>query len=796
MKRNTVLILSVVVCGVITAEAQGINIDNGERDRIPTLIISDVKVENNRRVERDAILSRVKSKRGEKIDRERVRSDIVSVLDLGLFWDVQVFVKNITPDSRAELVFVVKEIPAIRSIQIEGNEEIEREDIEKVINIKVNSPFDISRVRAAAQKIRELYVDKGFFLSEISFQPASIEDALSMDAVDLKFVISEHSKVLVKGIFFSGVNKISADELKSVIETQEGGWFSFLTGSGTYKEETFQKDMMRITQYYRERGFIKAKVGIPSLKLTPDKSFLYIFIPVEEGEQYRLGEVKISGDLIVPHEEIRKLISLKEGDIFNTTQFFARDLEAVAVLYKDMGFAYVNIETPYQEHDKEKRLDIELIIEKGPVCRFEKIEIVGNIKTRDKVIRREMTINEFDQYSYTSIETSRKRIEALGYFEKVIYRTHQGSAPDLVTVEFEVKEKPTGTFQIGAGFSSAENFLVQAQIGQHNLLGNGQSLSLLALISSIRKQIELSFTEPYFLDTDWTLALDLYDTSWNYFEFYRSSTGFRLTTGYPLSYYLRTYLTYTLEDVIVESGVSYERQRRIKNLYSEGLTSSLTLKMVWDSRNNRIYPSRGQYHSVSTELASSVWGSENEFMRVYLKDNFYLQLPYYVVFKAASTIGYITPLGSSGIPISERFYVGGMYSIRGFTLRSISPFLEVAKRGIDPASDLDMFYSGGNKELICNLELEFPIVQQAGIRGVFFMDAGNAYDEKSLFFEDPYYDFPLGMLYSWGFGFRWFSPMGPLRFEWGFPLTRRRMPDTNIYIDDTFKFEFTIGSSF
>ncbi|MGC9042436.1 MAG: outer membrane protein assembly factor BamA [Myxococcota bacterium] len=768
----------------------------GAGDNLESLTVNKILIEGTRRVEKEAVLGRIKSKEGELINRERIKEDIISILELGLIWDVQVKVENITTDRKADLIFYVKEIPAIKSIHIEGNDEIDREDIEKVITVKVNSPFDINKIRGVAQKIKELYIEKGFFLSEVSFQPSTMEEALNQDSVELKFIISEHAKVIVKGIFFSGTSKVSTDELKSIIETREGGWFSFLTGSGTYKEDAFQKDMMRITQYYREKGFIKAKVGIPSLKLTPDKQYLYIFIPVEEGEQYRLGELKISGELIVPEEEIRKLITLKKGDIFNTTQFFARDLEAITVLYKDMGYAYVNIETPYKENESSKTLDIELLIEKGPICKFGNIEIIGNTKTRDKVIRREMTINEYDQYSYSALETSKRRIEALGYFEKVEYRTHQGSSPNLVNVEIEVKEKATGTFNIGAGFSSAENFLVQAQIGQYNLLGNGQSLSLLALMSSIRKQFELSFTEPYFLDTNWTLAVDLYNTSWNYYEFYRSSNGFRLTTGYPLSYYLRTYITYTLEDVVVESGVSFENQRRIKNLYSEGLTSSFTLKLVWDSRNNRIYPSKGQLHSISTELASQIFGSENEFLRSYLKDNFYLQLPYYFVFKAASTIGYITPFGSSGIPISERFYIGGMYSVRGYTLRSISPFLDVAKSGIDPSSELDIFYSGGNKELIFNFELEFPIIQQAGIRGVFFFDAGNAYDEKSFFFDDPYYNFPLGLLYSWGFGFRWFSPMGPLRFEWGFPLTRRTQPGTNIYIDDTFKFEFTIGSTF
>lgn len=793
MRKTIFAIIVIFISLTLLAEDYKLNISGDDLEKI---IVNDIKIENSKRVEKDAILARIGSKKGELLDREQIKRDILSILELGFFWDVQVRLENITEDKKADLVFYVKEIPAIKSIKIEGNDEIDKEDIEKVITIKINSPFDINKIRQTAQKIKELYIEKGYFLSEVNYQPSSIEEVLGQDSVDLKFIISEHAKVIVKGIFFSGVSKISPDELKSVIETREGGWFSFLTGAGTYKEDAFQKDMMRITQYYRERGFIKAKVGVPSLKLTPDKKYLYIFIPIEEGEQYRLGDIKISGELIVPEKEIRKLITLKKGDIFNTTQFFAKDLEAVSILYKDLGYAYVNIETPYKEYEDKKVLDIELIIEKGPICKFENIEIVGNVKTRDKVIRREMTINEYDRYSYSELEKSKRRIEALGYFEKVEYRTHQGSAPDLVSVEFEVKEKATGTFNIGAGFSSAENFLVQAQIGQYNLLGNGQSLSLMAIMSSIRKMFELSFTEPYFLDTDWTIALDLYNTSWNYYEFYRSSTGFRLTTGYPLSYYLRTYITYTLEDVIVESGVSFENQRRIKNLYSEGITSSFTLKLVWDSRNNRIYPSKGQLHSVSTELASTIFGSENEFLRTYLKDNFYFQLPYYIVLKAASTIGYITPFGTSGIPISERFYVGGMYSVRGYTLRSISPFLKVAKSGIDPSSEMDIFYSGGNKQLVLNFEFEFPIIQQAGIRGVLFFDAGNAYDEKSFFFNDPYYDFPLGLLYSWGFGFRWFSPMGPLRFEWGFPLTRRRQPDTNIYIDDKFKFEFTIGSSF
>jgi outer membrane protein insertion porin family len=308
----------------------------------------------------------------------------------------------------------------------------------------------------------------------------------------------------------------------------------------------------------------------------------------------------------------------------------------------------------------------------------------------------------------------------------------------------------------------------------------------------------MSFTEPYFLDSNWTLSVDLYNTSWDYYDFIRSSTGGRLTFGHPLFIdELKFYMTYNLETVAIESGTSIERQVRIKNLYERGITSSLTFKLVYDSRNNRIMPTNGQFHQISLETASKYLGSQNEFLRLFLMGRWYFQIPYGFVAKANLTIGYITSFGGGGVPISERFYVGGVNSIRGYNLRSISPTVRVAQSGLEPDSTLYDFSYGGNKELILNLELEFPIVEKLGIRGVIFVDTGNAYAENEMFFQDKDYDLPIGLLYSVGFGFRWFSPIGPLRFEWGFPLTRRPnkyLPGT--YIDDTYKFEFTIGNFF
>jgi outer membrane protein insertion porin family len=699
------------------------------------------------------------------------------------------------------VVFEVEERSTISKIEISGNDEIDKEDIEKAIDIKVPAVFDVKKIRKNTQKILDLYIDKGFFLSEVTYRLNEIPEN---NEVELTFVISEHAKVMVKKITLLGNAKVPDDDLLKGLETQEGGFFSFITSTGQFKQEAFDRDLMRIQQIYRDRGYIKVKVGTPLLSLSRDKKYMYISLDIEEGPQYRVGAIDVSGDLDIQEDaeelkkSILKMMATKGGDVFNVSQFFHRDLNRISDLYKDRGYAWVNINTPYEEHAQERTVDLVLDIQKGPLCRFGRIEVVGNTKTRDKVVRRELRIYEAERFSSSDIERSKSRIMALGFFEKAEITYRKGAAEDSVDVVVEVKEKSTGTFQIGAGFSSVENFLFQAQVAQYNLFGRGQALSLTAQISSIRKLFDLSFTEPYFLDSEWTLSVDIYNTSWDYYEFLRSSTGGRLTFGHPILLdELKFYLTYNLETVAIESGTSIERQVRIKNMYERGLTSSLTFKLVYDSRNNRIIPTQGQYHSGSIEVASRYLGSQNEFLRMFLMGRWYFQLPYGMVAKLNASLGWITSFGGSEIPISERFYVGGINSIRGYSLRTISPTIRVAQGGLEPDSPLYDFSYGGNKELIVNLEFEFPIVEKLGIRGVVFADAGNSYDETEMFFQDHDYDFFIGLLYSVGFGVRWFSPIGPLRFEWGFPLTRRPnkyFPGT--YIDDTYKFEFTIGNSF
>jgi outer membrane protein insertion porin family len=422
--------------------------------------------------------------------------------------------------------------------------------------------------------------------------------------------------------------------------------------------------------------------------------------------------------------------------------------------------------------------------------RWERIEIVGNDKTRDKVIRRELRVYEGELFNGTRLKQSRARVNALGFFETVEFTTRRGSADDLIVGVVEVKEKPTGTFQVGAGFSSVESFIATAQVSQNNLLGWGQSASLSAQLSSLRQLIQLQFVEPYLFDSNWTFSFDFYRTEADYGTFDRKATGGDITFGHPLpvgfTEDLRLFLTYTLEDVEVDPIGATTGARTLEESFRDGFTSSVRLTLNWDTRNNRLFPSQGFVQSASVERADPAIGSDFHYTRWTGVSRWYFELPWRFVFKLNATIGYIQ---GENLPISEEYYLGGINSVRGYVLRSISPVVPVGSNSSDPASTTRDLLIGGNKQLVFNNELEFPIAEKVGIRGVLFYDLGNVYADDRSFFDEPNYQLPLGMFHSTGFGFRWFSPIGPLRFEWGFPLTPRPQ-------DEGMLFEFTIGNSF
>lgn len=774
-----------------------------------------IRFKGNRRVESETILRELRTEVDDVFEPIRLREDVRRIWRMGKFDDVKVDLTQL--DNGVILTFVVKEKPSIRKIIVVGNEEVDIDKINEVLDLKKNQILSRTQVKKNAEKIREQYLDKGYYLAEVGFEVKYLPKA----RVDVYFKVTEGKKVEVREVRFVGTKAVDGEELASVLRTQSAGYFSFLTSSGTYKDDVFQRDQMLIRAYYYDRGYINVSLSRPHVVLSPDRRYMYITINVKEGKQYRIGKIAFKGDLLGKEElekraargdpkarqeleqRYRDALKTKSGEIFSRSKL-GEDIVRLTGLYKNKGYAFANV-TPLTNIDMDKRVvHLTFELQKGKRVTVERINIAGNTKTRDKVIRREMVINEGDKYSARRIAISKRRITALGYFKNVTVNTKQGSADDRLVINVRVTERPTGTFQIGAGFSSVENFIAQAQISQNNLFGRGQSLTLQAQLSGLRQLFMLRFTEPYFLDSRWTFAFSLFNSLINYESFNRQAYGGSLTWGYPITHALRVFLTYKAEKVSVDTSASnvllasasrltIPSTAQIANLFNDGVTSSVRATVSYDTRNNRLFPSDGMFHSFSAEFALPWLGSQNVFNRYTFFTRWYFPLFWGIVFKVNAEAGMVVSERKSGVPIFERFFVGGINSVRGFRPRTLGPRRKVPISP-DPNAALFDFPTGGNKELIFNVELEFPIFEKVGIKGVIFFDAGNAFDDDQTFTlrSDLWGGDPArrAMLRtSWGFGFRWFSPIGPLRFEWGLPLVRQPGEESIV-------FEFTIGNFF
>ena len=745
-----------------------------------SLTIDQVKVRGNRRSEADAILAVVATRPGGGLDRARLRADLKAVFRLGFYTDVQADLEEV--EGKQVLTFVVAEKPSIRKVLYEGNDQLDDDELGDVVDIRAFGILDLAKVNRNSEKIHDLYTEKGYFLAEVSWDVVELPD----NEVDVVFRIVEKQEVRVARVTIVGNSAISDEWIRERIETREGGALAGVFGGGSFSNEAFERDLLRINQFFYDEGYIKARVGTPKVELSADKTELFLTIPVEEGERYKTGEVDVTGDFLEAHpkEEIMTKVALKPGEWFSSSDL-RNTINGIGEVYKDEGYAYVNIVPNTLTNDKTRIVDLSVDIDRGHKVRIGRIKVVGNTRTRDKVIRREMRIYEGEYYSSSGLKRSKNLVTRLGFFETVEITTSRGAEESTMDVVVEVKEKPTGTFQIGAGFSSIESFVAQAQVAQNNLFGRGQSLSLQATLSKIRTIANIRFSDDYFLDTKLRFATNVYRFDTNFEDFTRESLGGDLTLGYPLNDDWSVASTYTLESVEVSLG-GFGRSRTsvpIANLFNNGITSSMRFSLFYDTRNNRLFPSAGIFASTSIEDASKYLLSENRFTRYTLRGRYYYDLGLDIVLKLNGQWGLITSPERTGVPIFERFFVGGPLSVRGFRRNTLGPTIDVPDDA-RPDAGTEPFNIGGNEQLIGNLEVEYPIFQRVGIRGVFFLDGGNAFQRK-----DPWDEKLDQLRFSWGFGVRWFSPIGPLRFEWGFPLAPRDDEQSSV-------FDFSIGNFF
>ena len=782
-----------------------------------------IEVTGNRRVAREDVLSYLKLKVGLPFRMEGLSADVRALWDAGFFDDIEVDLAPVNAGVR--LRFSVRERPNIKSLEFEGNEEIEDDKLTEAIEVKPNTILSVPAVRRSVQKIKDAYAEKGYFLADVSYAVEPQRD----NEVVVRFTIKEHSPVTVRRVSFIGNESVPDADLREVMQTGQQTIFSFGSG-GPYRQDVFERDVLMLSALYYDRGYMSVQIATPRVMLTPDREGIEITLVINEGPRFKIRQLRVyerdeDGKEIEPlggRRALRQMVKAKTGDWFNRASV-VKDLQAVRTLYRDAGYYFVEADPETNVDSAKREVDIVIPIRRGPLTRVERIQIKGNTKTRDRVLRREMEIAEGDLYSETKVEDSKKRVTALGYFERVDVTTEQGSGNDRVIINFEIGERPTGTVQVGAGFSSVENFIATAQIQQANLFGNGQSLALQAQFSSLRQIVSVRFFEPYFFDSDWSFSTELFDQVYVFPDFSRQSVGGSLTYGYALIQpWLRLSLTGTAQyDKVSTASTnnffgssagfgSVFQRLPLANLFNDGRTISLRPALIYDTRDNRLFPSKGLYLQLSTEWSDKLIGSELQFLRHRFTGRAYYPLGLNTgqpgsgfVLKLNTELGYITSPNPEGVPIYQRFFLGGILDLRGYRLRTVGPRLPL-NQSLDPNAPpiTDGARIGGNLEAYGNLELEFPIIDKVGIRGVLFTDVGNAWNTEEQFCKTtPAPQFPqvvqpcfgadalLNVRASSGFGIRWFSPLGPLRFEWGFPW--KPLPYEESYV-----FEFTIGNFF
>jgi outer membrane protein insertion porin family len=748
---------------------------------------------------------------GQPLELRQIQEDIKALWKTNQFDDIRVETEE-GSEGGVVVIYVVREKRSIRKIYVSGNSEVGLDKINEVLDLKKDTIYDPAKVKRNAEKIHDLYVEKGFYLADVRTD-FKIQ---SPTKLDIYFIIDEHAKVEVRKIQFTGNKHATDAQLRSVMATQEGNWLSFLTSAGTYREDAFERDNVLLMAYYYDHGYVTVKIGKPTVEMSGDKRFLYITIPIEEGEIYKIGKLDFKGELLLSREDMIRSLRVKEGEIFNRNKLQS-DILAINDFYKNRGYANVNV-SPLTAVDADKRtVDLTFDLQQGKKVYIERINIRGNTKTRDKVIRRELKLIEGELFSQVLLDYSKNRAQALGFFEKVEVSTKRGSNDERIIVNIEVTERPTGTFQVGAGFSSIENFIGQAQVAQNNLFGRGTTLRLSAQISSLRQLFSVNYIDPYFLDTPLTFAFSGYNQLLYYPNFNRTTRGGDLTWGYMFTDHIRLLGTYKLEWVQVgqnTQGLSIAGFGQVQsvaggtlaNLYRTGWTSSVKLWMQYDSRNDRMFPTRGQFHLLSVEVADHYLASEIDYVRVSGYARFYRPIWGPFIFRLNAESGLIVSRSPQGVPIYERYFLGGMQSIRGFNLFSLGPRIQIQSQ-LDPHSYLIPFSVGANWQIIVNTEVEFMIIPAVQIKGVLFFDMGNGYNLEAKYCTsqtataslpevfNPCTRYPTfqNLRYSVGFGFRWFSPIGPLRFEWGIPLNRQQAPGIQ---EDPINFQFTIGNFF
>jgi len=728
-----------------------------ERPTPPPPAVRDVAVEGNRRIQAAVVLNRVQTKIGDPFSPAALREDVRGIFALGFFDDVQVRVEEF--EGGVRVIFVVVERPLLREVAFEGNREVKLEELQEKAVLRTGIVYNPVEVQRAEQAIRLKYEEEGFFGATITPRTERTPEG------DLRVVfrIEEGRKLYIDRIVIEGNQTLSARQIKGAMQTQER--FLWVLPFSKVQRKVFEDDAERILNLYADNGFIQARVESHEILPDIERGKIMLRTRVIEGPQFRIGSVGILGNEVLTEADIRKLITLKEGDVFNRSAIraMARD---ITDRYSAIGRARAEITPTTDVQNDTRRVDVVLTIREGAEIYVERINITGNTRSSEKVLRRELRVVEGELFTHQKLVRSRQRLFNLGYFDEVNASVESGSTPDRVVVNVDVKERATGIFSIGAGYSSLDGIFGVLDVTQRNLFGRGQEVFLRVRFGAKSQLGLVGFTEPYLFDIPLRAGVDFYEREREFDDFTEERLGGDLRASYPLTEYVTLSSVYRLENVKI-GDVADDATDDLKKEAGTKLNSVIEFTLARDTRDNIFEPTRGSRHVIDVNFAGL--GGDTRFYRVVGETVWFFPLPVLdLVWAARGLSGYARGWGGEEVPIFERFFLGGATSLRGQRTRSVGP-KDAKGEGI-----------GGTSEVLFSTELLIPVFPR--FRFALFFDAGNAYGFGTDF--DPT-DLRLGA----GVGLRFFSPLGPLRLDVGYNLDRE--PGEKAY-----QIHFSVGSSF
>ncbi len=738
--------------------------------------IAELDVEGNIVLDKDVVLMRLTIHKGDVFDVKAINAEVHRIFDLGYFEDVKVVVRDVSGGKK--LVFVVEEKPLIQALGTKGTKEISEDDILAAVTTKKGAVLNPKLLSDDLNAIRELYRKKGFYKAQVEYQLEGADKRQKR----LTFVIDEGNKLAIKGITITGAEQLDTSDIKGQLALKEEGWFSFITKSGILKEEMLERDAAAIEAFYGNRGFVDVKVGQPEVDIRDDG--IYINFNVQEGSRYKMGKVSFEGDLIEAPDKLEEAIvspKMAKEDKFFDRSALRDDRQKLIEFYTNYGYAYAEADVRLNTLPENKTVDVAFILSKHQKVYIRRVVLEGNSKTRDNVILRQLRLTDGDQFSGKALRRSTERLQKMDYFAEVDIQPVPTGNPNEMDLKVKVKDKPTGSISGGAGYSSYDGIFFTTSIQERNLFGKGYILGASGKWSSKTTAYVLSFFNPRVNDSLLGAGIDLYNRKENFVSFSKDTTGGILKTVYPLGEYTDLYTNYRM-DYYKIYNVANNTAASIQTMGGYRISSVVSVTAVRDTTNNRQSPSTGTVNSLSIANGGGIIGGDDNFVKYIGDSHFYYPVWKDTVFHWHGQAGVIHQNSDNEVPVFERFFLGGIENVRGYSTRKISSADENTGERI-----------GGNKEFFTNFEYLFPISKEFGVTGVLFFDAGNTWKAGEMFFSsaqiqgDPAPG--LGLYKSIGPGIKYMSPLGPLQVYYGYGLDKLEGSGRQ-------KFEFSFGQQF